>query len=231
MSLLHTTAVDDLLSTLAAVDSPTAPSDDPVLVEMEARADREGFPTVGHEVGSVLRLLARLTGAEAVVEFGSGFGYSAYWVAPVVGPEGEVVLTEVDEGELDDAREYFERGGYADRARFELGDAVDLVGAYDGAVDLALLDHENHRYVEGFEAVREKVPVGGAVVADNVLHSSGDPGFDPADLDAVVRGGSPGGNAELAGIADYYRHVRGAEDFETAVLPVGEGLFVSVRVE
>jgi len=231
MSLLHTGAVDELLATLAAVESPTDAGDDPVLAEMEARADREGFPTVGREVGSVLRLCARLTGAKTVFELGSGYGYSAYWVAPVVGPGGEVVLTEIDADELDDARAYFERGGYADRARFELDDAVEAVAEYESPIDLALLDHENHRYVEGFEAVREKVPVGGAVVADNVLHSSGDPGFDPADLDRVLGGESPGDNAELAGIADYYRHVRAVEDFETTTLPVGEGLFVSVRVE
>jgi predicted O-methyltransferase YrrM len=227
MSLLHTDAVDDLLSTLAGIES----EDDPVLADMEARADREEFPTVGREVGSVLRLCARLAGVTSVFEFGSGFGYSAYWVAPVVGPDGEVVLTEVDGDELAQAREYFERGGYADRARFERGDAVSLVSEYDGPFELVLLDHENHRYVEGFEAVRGKVPVGGVVVADNVLHSSGDPGFDPADLDRVLSGGSTGENAELAGIADYYRHVRAAEDFETTVLPVGEGLFVSVRTD
>jgi caffeoyl-CoA O-methyltransferase len=227
MSLLHTPAVDALLSTLADVES----DDDPVLAEMEARADREGFPTVGREVGRVLRLLARLTGATSVFEFGSGFGYSAYWVAPVVGPDGRVVLTEVDAAELDGAREYFERGGYADRARFERGDAVQVVDEYDGPLDLALLDHENHRYVEGFEAVRGKIPAGGAVVADNVLNSSGDPGFDPADLDRALSGGPTGENAELAGIADYYRHVRATGNFETTVLPVGEGLFVSVRTE
>jgi len=227
MSLLHTDAVDDLLSTLAGVESEA----DPVLAEMEARADRESFPTVGREVGHALRLCARLAGATSVFEFGSGFGYSAYWVAPVVGPDGELVLTEVDADELDQAREYFERAGYADRARFERGDAVALVEEYDGPFDLVLLDHENDRYVEGFEAARGKVPVGGAVVADNVLHSSGDPGFDPADLDRALSDGSTGGNAELAAIADYYRHVRAAADFETTVLPVGEGLFVSVRTD
>ena len=43
-------------------------------------------------MGATLRMCARLAGAESVFEFGSGFGYSAYWVAPVVGPEGRVVL-------------------------------------------------------------------------------------------------------------------------------------------
>ena len=38
-----------------------------------------------------------------------------------------------------------------------------------------------------------------------------------------------GDGDELDGIASYYRHVRDAEGFETTVLPVGEGLSVSVR--
>ncbi|MFB6139850.1 MAG: O-methyltransferase [Halosimplex sp.] len=223
MSMLHTTAVDSLLSL-------TAPADDPVLDEMEARADSEGFPTVGPEAGAVLRLCARLAGASSVFEFGSGFGYSAYWLAPAVGPDGRIVLTEVDEDELAQARTYFERGGYADRAVFEHGDALSVVGDYDGPFDAVLLDHENDRYVEGFEAVRGKVPVGGVVVADNVLHSSADPGFGPADLDAVLRDEKPEtGGSEHEWMAEYYRHVRDDPDFETTVLPVGEGLFASVR--
>ncbi len=224
MSPLHTDAVDRLLAA-------TSPETDDVLDDMEARADREGFPTIGHEVGAALRLFARLTDADSVFELGSGFGYSAYWTAPAVGPDGEIVLTEVDEDELDQAREYFERGGYADRAVFEHGDALEVVADYDGPFDLVLVDHQNERYVEGFEAVREKVAPGGVVVADNVLHSSGDPGFDPEDLERALEEGPPEGDeSSLGSIVDYYRRVRDDPDFETTTLPVGEGLFVSVRI-
>ncbi|WP_373325151.1 O-methyltransferase [Halomicrobium urmianum] len=221
---MHTDAVDRLLST-------TSPETDEVLDEMEAQADREGFPTIGHEVGAALRLCARLTDADSVFELGSGFGYSAYWMAPAVGPDGEIVLTEVDEDELDQARAYFERGGYADRAVFEHGDALDVVAEYDGPFDLVLVDHQNERYVEGFEAVREKVAPGGVVVADNVLHSSGDPGFEPEDLERALEDGPPEDDeSSLASIIDYYRRVHDDPDFETTTVPVGEGLFVSVRV-
>lgn len=51
---------------------------DEVLIEMEARTDREGFPTVGPEVGRTLALCTRLTSARSVLKLGSGFGYSAY---------------------------------------------------------------------------------------------------------------------------------------------------------
>lgn len=223
MSLLHTDSVDRLLSL-------TAPEGDDIIAEMEKQAEQSDFPTVGSEVGAFLRLCARLTGVESVFEFGSGYGYSAYWMAPELEPSGEIVLTEVDEVELSQARSYFERGGYVDRATFECGDALDVVTRYDGPFDIVLLDHENHRYVDGFDAVREKVPEGGVVIADNVLHSGTE--MTPAQLEAHLSGDSSrSSGSTLDGITEYYAHVRGDPDFETTVVPVGEGLFVSVRTE
>ena len=200
---------------------------DAVVEEMDARADREGFPTVGPAVGAWLRLLARLTDAERVFEFGSGYGYSAYWMAPAVPEDGELVLTEADADELADAREYLERGGYADRATFEHGDAIDVVGEAGAGFDVVLIDNEKDRYTEAFAAVRETVPVGGVVVADNAIEAG------PLDFDAVralLDGESVDTNDASRGIADYLRTVRDDPDFETGLLPLGEGVAVSVRV-
>lgn len=221
MSVLHTDAVDRVLSLMA-------PESDDVLVEMEEQASRDGFPIVGPEVGAFLRLCARLSDVETVFEFGSGFGYSAYWVAPAVSEGGQVVLTEFDEDELDQARTYFERGGYADRAAFKDGDALETIHRYDGPFDLVLLDHQEERYVEAFEAVREDIPSGGVVVAENVLHP--DVEFSPSNLEAFLRDERPSNTGPmLESIVEYFHHVRGAPEFETMVVPVGQGLFVSVR--
>jgi len=202
-----------------------APEPDDIIAEMDDRADREGFPTVGPAVGAWLRLLARLTDADRVFEFGSGFGYSAYWMAPAVGEE--IVLTEIDAGELDSAREYFQRGGYADRAVFEHGDAIDIVGRYDGPFDVVLVDNEKERYTEAFEAVRETVPVGGVVAADNAVEA-GPLEFD--DIRALLAGEAVDASDASRGIADYLERVRTDPDFETGLLPLGEGVAVSVRV-
>ncbi|WP_324662798.1 O-methyltransferase [Haloarcula sediminis] len=203
------------------------PEPDGIVAEMDERADREGFPTVGPAVGAWLRLLARLTDAERVFEFGSGYGYSAYWMAPALPADGELVLTEVDADELDAAREYFRRGGYADRAVFEHGDAVDVVDRYDGPFDVVLVDNEKERYTEAFEAVREKVPVGGVVAADNAVEAAP---LDFADVRALLAGESVEASDASRGVAAYLKRVRDDPDFETGLLPLGEGVAVSVRV-
>jgi caffeoyl-CoA O-methyltransferase len=216
------TVPDDVETFAAAV----GPDPDDVLREMDERAEETGFPTVGPAVGGWLQQLAGLVDAERVFEFGSGFGYSAYWFARGLPEGGEIVLTEIDADELKDAREYLERGGYADLARFELGDAIDIVAGYDGPFDVVLIDNEKDRYVEAFEAVREKVPVGGVVVADNMTAGP----FDFEEIHRVVIEGSETDNEMARGVADYLNHVRSLDGFQTTLLPLGEGLAVTRRL-
>jgi len=207
----------------------TAPDPDDTLAEMHEHAEESNFPHVGPEVGATLRLLARLADAERIFEFGSGFGYSAYWFAGALPADGEIVLTEVDEDELAMAEEYLAAGGFADRAHFELGDAMETIDRYDGPFDAVLIDHQKHRYRDAFDAVREQVPPGGVIVADNAITAGP---IDTEQLLAHVEGREPGEmNESTAGIADYLDAVRADPDFETVVLPLGEGIAVSYRVE
>ena len=98
-------AVDDY------VRSVLARHDEPVLLEMEARAAEHGFPIVGRMVGVVLELLARSIGATRVFELGSGFGYSAYWFSRAIGPDGELHLTDRDPDNERLAKDFLGRAG------------------------------------------------------------------------------------------------------------------------
>ncbi|WP_158059347.1 O-methyltransferase [Halorussus halophilus] len=203
------------------------PERDDVLVEMERHGEEIGFPTVGPAVGGFLRLAARMVGAERIFEFGSGFGYSAYWFAEALPADGEIVLTEHDEDELQQAREYLERGGYADQARFEDGDALETIEQYDGPFDVVLIDCHKSGYPDALDAVREKVAEGGVVIADNAMES-GIQDFEK--ITEIVEGGSPSDvDEETRGIADYLLEVRDSHEFETSVIPLGEGIAVSYR--
>lgn len=203
------------------------PDRDDVLREMEAHGEETGFPTVGPEVGAFLRLAARMVDAERVFEFGSGFGYSAYWFAEALPDDGEIVLTEHDPDELDEARDFLARGGYADRAAFEDGDALETVERYDGPFDVVLVDCHKEGYPDALDAVRGKVAEGGILVADNAMQS-GIQDFET--ILEIIEGGDPEGvDDQSRGIADYLVEVRDGDEFETAAIPLGEGLAVSYR--
>lgn len=203
------------------------PDRDDTLEEMERHGEEIGFPTVGPEVGGFLRLAARMVDAERIFEFGSGFGYSAYWFAEALPDDGEIVLTEHDEDELEEARDFLERGGYADRAKFEDGDALETIESYDGPFDVVLIDCHKSGYPDALDAVREKIAEGGVIIADNAMES-GIQDFE--QITEIVEGESPADvDAETRGIADYLLEVRDGEEFETSVIPLGEGIAVSYR--
>ena len=220
---------DVLTDDIARFVRAVGPDPDETLIEMDEYAAAEGFPHVGPEVGAFLRFVARLTGAERVFEFGSGYGYSAYWFAAALPDDGELVLTEVDEDELELAREYMAAGGYDEVARYEHGDSMATIERYDGPFDVVLIDHEKDQYADAFEAVRSKIPVGGVVIADNAI-TAGSIDFETllawaedSPLDET--------NDYTRGIIDYLETVRADPAFETVVVPLGEGIAVSYRVE
>jgi len=226
MSPLYSEAVGRLIE---RVDPPT----DDVLDEMDERARTEGFPTVGPAVGRTLALCVRLLGARSVLELGSGFGYSAYWIACTLPTDGRIVLTERDADLLAEAQTYFERGGLDDRAVFEHGDAIEIARGYDErdeSFDLVVLDHDTAEYVRGFDAVGESVASGGAVVVDNLLATDHTAEvLSPAGLLATLDG-ERAPNDRTRAVADFYEHVGADPDFELYVLPVGEGLVIACRV-
>ena len=227
--------VDVLPPKIAQFVRAVGPTPDELLREMDDYAEREGFPHVGPEVGAFLRFVARVADAERIFEFGSGYGYSAYWFADTLPADGEIVLTEIDDAELDLAREYMSRAGYDDRASYELGDAMETIDRYDGPFDVVLIDHQKHRYEDAFEAVRPKLPVGGVVIADNVI-TAGPIEFERL-LEAATATGAPldsaavDANEQTRGIVDYLKRVTPDPTFETIVLPLGEGIAVSYRIE
>jgi len=204
----------------------TGPAHDEIQQEMAAHADEHDFPIIGPDAGGALRAVAGVRGARRAFEFGSGFGYSAYWFLQGMPDDGEVVLTEIDADELAMAEEFFERAGLADRATFERGDALEIVDRYDGEFDVVLIDHQKHRYAEAFETIRDQLPVGAAVVADNIMRGA----VDFRDLLPYFEDGDPLPDDEnTRGIAEYVETVRADDDFHTVVLPVGSGLAVSTR--
>jgi predicted O-methyltransferase YrrM len=197
----------------------------PVVEEMATHGRERGFPIIGPTAGRTLRLLARAVDAERVFEFGSGFGYSAAWWAGALPASGEVVLTDFDEENLAEAREFFDRGEWAPTPRFEAGDAMATFREYEGPFDAVLIDHQKTEYVAAFELAREELADGAVVVADNMLSGP----VTPASVRAALEGADPADD-HTAGVADYLEHVRDDPDFETTLLPLGQGITVSYRL-
>ena len=202
--------IDEYLARLAG-------SPDPVEAEMRRYADeREGFPVVGPVVGALLTQLALLVGARRVFEVGSGFGYSAFWLARGLSPGGTVTLTDYSRDNLERARAYLGKAGLLDRCRIEPpGDALELLVRAEPGLDLVFLDLEKQEYPRALALALPKLRAGGLLVADNVLWGG-----------AVARGEN---DPASVGLREFVRVITSTEGLVTTVLPLRDGVSITLK--
>jgi predicted O-methyltransferase YrrM len=193
--------------------------DEPVLLEMEEHAARNGFPIVGRLCGITLELVARMIGARRIFELGSGFGYSAYWYARALGDEGELHLTDSDPENERAARGYLERAGVWDIVNYHVGDALASFRSVEGNFDIVYCDAYKEGYPELWRAGRGRVRVGGLWICDNTLWSGRIVEPDPDARDERTRA-----------ILEHNELVSQDPDYVTTIVPLRDGLMVALRL-
>ena len=144
-------------------------TDNEVLAHMEDLAAKNNFPIVGRLVGAFLETMAKSVNAERVFEFGSGYGYSAYWFAKAVGENGQVICSEADLLNKERAEGYLSRAGLLDRVDFQAGMAQDIFANTEGLFDICYNDVDKGDYPEIWLLAKDRIRKGGLYIADNVL--------------------------------------------------------------
>lgn len=189
--------------------------DDPVLREMEMLAAERSFPIVGPQVGRLLYLLARSIEARRVIELGSGFGYSAYWFARAVGEEGQVVLTEGSEERAAEADRFLRRGGLRDRVRIEVGNGLEIIDRIGGDFDIVFNDVDKQDYPLVLDKADAALRPGGLLICDNMLWFGAVLEEEPEE-------------ESTRGVKQLTRMLYESNAFETALLPLRDGVTVSI---
>lgn len=194
-------------------------ADSDVPLEMEQLAARLNFPIVGRLCGMFLKAMALAVGAKSVFEFGSGYGYSAYWFAQAVGPEGTVICTEGDPDNRGKAEHFLRSAGLWDRVDFRVGWAQEVFRATCGSFDVCYNDVDKGDYPAVWSMARERIRPGGLYIADNVLWHGRVAVENPED---VVPGWTEA-------IREHNRMIFEDPDFDAFVNPTRDGVIVARR--
>lgn len=115
----------------------------------------------GHLQGRMLKMFVRMIRPRQVLEIGTYSGYSALCIAEGL-PEGGMLHTfEINDEQEDFTRPWLENSDYADKIRFYIGDALELVPQLDLTFDLAFIDGDKRKYIEYYEMVLARLSDGG----------------------------------------------------------------------
>ena len=161
---------------------------DPALDGALEAAAAAGLPP--HEVspaqGRLLEVLARAVAARAILEIGTGGGYSTIWLARALPPGGRLVTLEVNRQHAEVARANVARAGLSDTVEVLVGPALETLAQLRGPFDLVFVDADKQANPDYLAwALRLSRP-GTLIVADNVVR--GGAVADAGSTDPRVQG-------------------------------------------
>lgn len=179
-----------------------------------------------------------------VLEIGTFTGYSALAMASALEPGAVLHTLEISDEQEVFTRPWIEQSPWADRVRFHIGDALELLADDHAGLpelfDLVFIDADKRHYLDYYEAVLPRVSEGGFILADNTLW--GGQVADAAHLmnneemknekmkierwrDAA-KGGANAKESQLLGIMSFNDFVAADSRVEKVILPLRDGLTI-----
>lgn len=183
----------------------------------------------GHLQGRVLAMLVHMIRPRRVLEIGTFTGYSTLSMASALEPGAELHTIEINDEQEDFTRPWLENSPWADRIRFHIGDALELLESNaqptplpqgKGLFDLVFIDADKRHYVDYYHAVLPRVRPGGFIIADNTLWDGQVVDATPTDY------ASNGKEAQLQGILAFNDLVASDPAVERVILPLRDGLTI-----
>lgn len=173
----------------------------------------------GHVQGRLLALLTRISGARRVLEIGTFVGYSALCFAEALPRDGEVVTVDSDPGVEAIARRTFTQSLHGRKITLVIGKALTVIRGLKGRFDLVYIDADKVNYSRYYDAVFDRVPAGGLIVADNLLW--GGAVLAPAEEN----------DPDTRALRLFAKKVRSDPRVESVLLTVRDGLLVARKRE
>jgi len=192
----------------------------PVLVELEEHCKRDDIPLMDRAGVRLLAALVSAARADAILELGTAYGYSAIWMALAQSPAGRIWTIDPDVARTAIAKSYFERAGVAGRIEVINRPALDAIASMKHPkYDLIFIDALKPEYADYLEAVLPHVRTSGVVVVDNLLWSH-----------RVSAPAAPADDASTVAIRDFNRRFLSHPELRSVIVPVGDGTGIGIKI-
>lgn len=172
----------------------------------------------GHLQGQILSMISCMIKPRFILEIGTFTGYSALCLAKGLEEGGQLHTIEIDDELESISQKYFLKSGLADRIFQHIGDARQIITTINQSFDLVFIDADKRDYCDYYHLIFDKIPVGGFLLADNVLWDG-----KVADPDAASED-------QTRGILGFNDLVQNDPRVKNVILPVRDGIMVVQKV-
>lgn len=192
-----------------------------ILDQIEREALAGYVPVIRKEMQSFLKLMLSLKKPSKILEVGTAVGFSALLMAEYAPDEAQITTIENYEKRIPIARENFRRAGREGQITLLEGDAAEVLGTLQESYDFIFMDAAKGQYIHFMPEILRLLAKDGVLISDNVLQD----GDIIESRFAVTRR-----NRTIhKRMRDYLYQLTHSDELVTAVLPIGDGITVSLR--
>ncbi|MBE5911655.1 O-methyltransferase [Pseudobutyrivibrio sp.] len=193
----------------------------PVLQEIQKEALETYVPIIRTETVNLLQLLIRMNQPKRILEVGAAVGFSANVMAEAAGEDAVITTIENYQPRIPIANANFKRTGRDNQITLLEGDAMEILPTLEGPFDFIFMDAAKGQYINFWPEIKRLIRSGGVVVTDNVLQD----GDIIESRYAITRR-----NRTIhKRMRDYLYELTHDGDFTTTILPLGDGVSISVK--
>ena len=198
------------------------PGNTPFLNELEQYALETNVPIIRPQMQSLLKLLLAMKQPKQILEVGTAIGFSALLMSEYGPKDLKITTIEKYEKRIPLAKENFKKAGKEESITLLERDATEILKELEGPFDFIFMDAAKGQYIHFLPDILRLMPKGGLLISDNVLQD----GDVMESRFAVTRR-----NRTIhSRMRDYLYELKHNEQLCTDILPVGDGVTVSVKL-
>ena len=195
----------------------------PFLEELEQYAKKTDVPIIRPQVQNLLKLLLAMKEPKTILEVGTAIGFSALLMSEYGPRDCHITTIEKYEVRIPIARENFKKAGKEKEITLIEGDATQILKELTGPYDMIFMDAAKGQYIHFLPDILRLLPTGGILISDNVLQD----GDVLQSRYAVTRRD----RTIHSRMREYLYELKHHEGLQTDILPIGDGVAVSVKKE
>lgn len=173
----------------------------------------------GHLQGRVLSMLSHMIKPKNILEIGTYTGYSALCFAEGVQEGGRIDTIDHNEELEPIVSRYIKDAGQQDVIKHHIGEALDIIKTLDRQYDIVFIDADKENYINYYNAVFDKVSLGGYIIADNVLWSG-----KVLDQNEIEK------DPDTKILVEYNEKITNDERVENVLFPIRDGLMIARKI-
>lgn len=199
------------------------PGNPEYLNKLEEYAISTEVPIIRKDMQAFLRYMMHTHRPMKILEVGTAIGFSALLMSEYAPKGCHITTIENYEPRIPIARANFEKYNKSDYITLLEGDAMEILPTLEDEYDLIFMDAAKGQYINFLPEILRLLKTGGILVSDNVLQD----GDIIESKYAIIRR-----NRTIhTRMRDYLYELKHNEHLTTAIMPVGDGITVSVKKE